>query len=90
MPESATALAHPPQIYLREDLVTQAIYRWIGELFGPLNRQVTIDLLLEGDDSSARRDEQVAQLRDRVAAADMVMGRLQRALDAGVRSGGAA
>ncbi|WP_343973017.1 hypothetical protein [Kribbella koreensis] len=83
-------MAHPPQIYLREDLVTQAIYRWIGELFGPLNRQVTIDLLLEGDDSSARRDEQVAQLRDRVAAADMVMGRLQRALDAGVRSGGAA
>ncbi|NEA30751.1 hypothetical protein [Streptomyces sp. SID13031] len=42
-----------------------------------------IDLLLEGDDSSARRNEHVAQLRDRVAAADVVMGRLQRALDAG-------
>jgi recombinase-like zinc beta ribbon protein len=53
VPESATALAHPQQIYLREDLVTPAINRWIGELFGPLNRQVTIDLLLEGDDSSA-------------------------------------
>ncbi|MDX6283000.1 MAG: hypothetical protein QOH03_4071 [Kribbellaceae bacterium] len=83
VPESATALAHPPQIYLREDFVTPAINRWIGELFGPLNRQVTIDLLLEDDDSSARRDEHVAQLRDRVAAADVVMGRLQRALDAG-------
>ncbi|WP_328324396.1 recombinase family protein [Kribbella sp. NBC_00382] len=83
VPESATALAHPQQIYLREDLVTPALNRWIGELFGPLNRQVTIDLLLEDDDSSARRDEHVAQLRDRVAAADVVMGRLQRALDAG-------
>ncbi|WP_203589647.1 zinc ribbon domain-containing protein [Streptomyces sp. SID13031] len=83
VPESATALAHPPQIYLREDLVTPAINRWIGELFGPLNRQVTIDLLLAADDSSARRDEHVAQLRERVAAADVVMGRLQRALDAG-------
>lgn len=83
VPASTTALAHPLQIYLREDLVTKAINRWIGELFGPLNRQVTIDLLLEADDSSARRDEHVARLRDRVAAADVVMGRLQRALDAG-------
>ena len=83
MREPATALAHPPQIYLREDLVTPAINRWIGELFGPLNRQVTIDLLLAIDDSSARRDEHMAQLRDRVTAADVVIGRLQRALDSG-------
>ncbi|GAA0946545.1 recombinase family protein [Kribbella koreensis] len=83
LPESVTALAHPQQIYLREDLVTQAINRWIGELFGPLNRQVTIDLLLASDDSSARRDEHMAQLHGRVAAAEVVMGRLQRALNSG-------
>jgi hypothetical protein len=38
--------------------------------FGPLDRQVTIDLLLVADDSSARRDEHMAQLNERVAAAE--------------------
>jgi hypothetical protein len=83
VPESATALAHPQQIYVREELVTPAINRWIGELFGPLNRQVTIDLLLAADDSPARREEPVVQLRDRVAAVGGE-GRLRRALDVGL------
>jgi hypothetical protein len=39
----SAALADPQQIYLREDLVTPAVNRWIGELFGRLNRQLTID-----------------------------------------------
>jgi hypothetical protein len=41
----------------------------LDDLFGLLNRQVTIDLLLVADDSSARRDEHVVQMWDRVAAA---------------------
>ncbi|MEV8371129.1 recombinase family protein [Kribbella sp. NPDC056861] len=83
VPESATALAHPAQVYLREDLVSTAINRWIGQLFDPLHRRGTIDALLEADDSVARHAEHLAQLRDRVSAADVVMSRLQRALDAG-------
>jgi predicted dinucleotide-binding enzyme len=90
VPESPTTLAHPLQIYLREDLVTTALNRWTGELFGPLNRQITIDLLLAADDSSARREEHVAQLRDRRRGGRVVVGRLQRALDVGLGSGGVA
>jgi hypothetical protein len=59
---------------LREELVTTAINRRVGELFGRLNRQITIDLLLEADDKSARREDQVVQLRNRVAAGEVVMG----------------
>jgi hypothetical protein len=83
VPESASALAHQLQVYLREDLVTPAIDRWIGQLFDPLHRQVTINTLLEADDSSARYEGHLAQLRDRIAAADVAMGQLRRALDAG-------
>jgi hypothetical protein len=39
VPGSATALAHPSQIYLREDLITPAINRWIGQLFDLLHRE---------------------------------------------------
>ncbi len=49
VPGSATALAHPPQIYLREDLVTPAINRWIGQLFDPQNREATITALVAAD-----------------------------------------
>jgi hypothetical protein len=83
VPESATALAHPHQVYLHEDLVTIAMNRWIGQLFDPLHRQVTIDALLEADDSVDRHAEQQAQLRDRVAAAEVLMCRIQRTLGAG-------
>ena len=83
VPDSATALAHPLQVYLREDRVTTAINRWIGQLFDPLNRREMVDTLFEADDSVDRHEERQAQLRDRVAAAEIVMGRMQKALDAG-------
>lgn len=44
--------------------------------FGPLDRQVTIDLLLVADDSSARRDEHMAQLYERVGAAETGITRM--------------
>lgn len=83
VPGSATALAHPAQIYLREDLVTPSINRWIGSLFDPLHREETISALLDAEDDADRHLEQVGQLRDRVAAAEVAMDRLRRALDAG-------
>lgn len=83
VPGSATALAHPAQIYLREDVITPAINRWIGTLFDPLSRDATINTLLEADDTTDRHLEQMGQLRDRVAAAEVALDRLRRALDAG-------
>jgi DNA invertase Pin-like site-specific DNA recombinase len=83
VPGSATALAHPQQIYLREDLVTPAVNVWIGSLFDPLHRDETVMALMEADDSADRQLERVRELQDRVAAAQVAMARLQRALDAG-------
>ncbi|WP_410790969.1 recombinase family protein [Kribbella sp. C-35] len=83
VPGSATASAHPPQIYLREDVITPRINRWIGSLFDPMHRDDTIATLLESDDSADRAREHVERVRDRVAAAETVMEKLRRALDAG-------
>lgn len=83
VPGSATALAHPPQVYLREDLVTPAVNRWIGQVFDPLNRDETVKTLLAAGDSSDRHLRHVAVQRDRIAAAEVAMERLRRAFDAG-------
>jgi hypothetical protein len=37
--------------YLREDRVTTAINRWIGDLFDPLHRRKMVDTLFEADDT---------------------------------------
>jgi hypothetical protein len=83
VPGSATAMAHPQQIYLREDLITLHVNRWIGSLFDPIHRAETITRLLEADDSTVQVHEHVDRLRDRVTAAETVMERLRKALDAG-------
>jgi len=83
VPGSATALAHPSQIYLREDLITPSINRWIGRLFGPLHREATINKLIAADETAERQLGRVRELQDRIAAAEEAMARLHRALDAG-------
>ncbi len=79
VPGSTTALAHPSQVYLREDLVTPAVNRWIGQLFDPVNRNETVKALLAADDSGERHFRRVAEQRDRIAA-EVAMERLRRAL----------
>lgn len=49
MPGPTTALAHPQQVYLPEDLVTPAVNRWIGQLFDPVKRDETVTTLLAAD-----------------------------------------
>ncbi|MET9272979.1 zinc ribbon domain-containing protein [Kribbella sp. NPDC003557] len=72
-PGSATALARPPQIYLREDLVTPAVNRWIASLFDPMHRDETVTRHLEADDSVERDLTRIEQLPDRVVAAKVAM-----------------
>jgi hypothetical protein len=68
VPGSATAMRHPQQIYLREDVIVPRINRWSGSLFDPVHREATITALLEADDSADRALEHVNTLRSRVAA----------------------
>ncbi|MFF1819836.1 recombinase family protein [Kribbella sp. NPDC058245] len=83
VPGTATALAHPLQIYLREDVVTPAVNRWIGSLFDPMHRAATIEALFVEDESEDRRSQYVEELRGRVRAAKITMDRARKALDAG-------
>lgn len=83
VPGSASALAHPRQIYLREDVVTPAVNRWIGSLFDPVHRSATFEALLVENDAQDHRIEHVEDLRGRVRAAKITMDRVRKALDAG-------
>ncbi|WP_202867430.1 recombinase family protein [Kribbella pittospori] len=83
VPGSASAIAHPRQIYLREDVVTPAINRWIGSLFDAVHRAETIEALLAEDDGEDHRSGHVEDLRGRVRAAKITMDRVRKALDAG-------
>ncbi|TCC25393.1 hypothetical protein [Kribbella speibonae] len=73
VPGSATAMDHPRQIYLREDLITPHLNRWIGRLFDPIHRSEPITALLEADDSADELRDQIERLRDPVAAAETVL-----------------
>ncbi|MFC9689048.1 recombinase family protein [Kribbella sp. NPDC056951] len=83
VPGSASALAHPRQIYLREDIVTPVLNRWVGSLFDPMHRADTIEALFVADDGEQRRSEYVEDLRGRVRAAKVTMDRARKALEAG-------
>jgi hypothetical protein len=74
---------HPQQNYLREDMITPHINRWIGSLFDPVHGRATITALLEADDSADELREQAERLEERLAAAGTVMEKLRKALDAG-------
>ncbi|GAA0584489.1 recombinase family protein [Kribbella sandramycini] len=83
VPGSAVALAHPRQIYLREDAVVPALNRWVGTLFDPLHREATIDALLVDGEPESDRGAYVEELRGRVRAAKVTMDRARKALEAG-------
>jgi len=63
-------------------MITPHINRWIGSLFDPVHRSATITALLEADDSADELREQAERLEERLAAAETVMEKLRKALDA--------
>lgn len=72
---------HPANVYLREDHLTTRINTWIARLFSPESLDATVEALAgAGDDHF---DALTERLRRRIAAADAVMVRLRRALEAG-------
>jgi len=83
VPGSPVAESHPPNVYLREDRLLTRVNEWLSGLFDPQRLDQTIGALVDADDSGKQADAMRAALRQRIAAADGTMARLQRALDAG-------
>ncbi|WP_170284781.1 recombinase family protein [Kribbella amoyensis] len=78
VPGSAAALAHPRQIYLREDVVVPALNRWVGTLFDPAHREATIEALLIDAEGEDGRAAYVEELCGRVRAAKVTMDRARK------------
>jgi hypothetical protein len=83
VPGAQVALGHPPTVYLREDRLSDGVNEWISRLFSPENLDETVAVLAGAQGGEDAVDAAERTFRERIAAADAVMTRLQRALEAG-------
>ncbi|WP_081916079.1 recombinase family protein [Saccharothrix sp. NRRL B-16314] len=73
---------HPATIYLREDVLQEAVNKWLSELFAPKNVDRTVAALLasQGTDTPTNHDT----ARKRLAKAEQELSRFQAAIKAGI------
>jgi hypothetical protein len=83
VPGSRAVLGHPPTVYVREDHLADGVNEWIAGLFSPANLDRTVALLAGAQSEEDPADAAERTFRQRIAAADATMTRLQRALEAG-------
>ncbi|GAA3537161.1 hypothetical protein [Kribbella ginsengisoli] len=70
-------------MYLREDRLSDGVNEWISSLFSPENLDETVAVLAGAQGEADALDAAERTFRERIAAADAAMARLQRALEAG-------
>ncbi|TCC48032.1 recombinase family protein [Kribbella capetownensis] len=83
VPGSSAALGHPPTVYVREDQLSHGVNEWIAGLFSPDNLDETVAVLVGAQDVEDPTEATERVFRERIAAAEASMNRLQRALEAG-------
>ncbi|MCX2950201.1 recombinase family protein [Lentzea sp. NEAU-D7] len=84
VPGSEVAGEHPPSVYLREDVLTEAVNAWIGGLFAPENVDRTVAALLEAQEPEKRSETKHGSARQRLTKAEEELKRFQNAIKAGV------
>ncbi|TQM85467.1 recombinase-like zinc beta ribbon protein [Saccharothrix saharensis] len=82
-PGSPALATHPPTVYLREDVLQEAVNGWLGRLIAPENRDRTVASLVESQGiSSAVNGREAAKAR--LAKAEAQLSRFQEAIKAGI------
>ncbi|MFJ2476544.1 recombinase family protein [Streptomyces sp. NPDC087659] len=79
-------LDHPRTVYLREDIVCQALDQWIARAFTPDRLTATIQALAQASAAASAAESQTpeqAQARKAIKDCDRRLARYQAALDAG-------
>ncbi|WJY53606.1 hypothetical protein QRN89_29665 [Streptomyces chengbuensis] len=79
-------LDHPRTVYLREDIVCQALDQWIARAFAPDRLTATIEALAQASAAASANDSQTpeqAQARKAIKDCDRRLARYHAALDAG-------
>ncbi|WP_328993662.1 recombinase family protein [Kribbella sp. NBC_01245] len=83
VPGTLTAVEHPPTVYLREDHLAGGVNEWISRLFSPENLDETVAILADAHGEPDPAEAAEVAFRQRLAAAESTMRRLQKALEAG-------
>ncbi|MGW1169959.1 recombinase family protein [Streptomyces sp. NPDC002550] len=79
-------LTHPRTVYLREDLVCQALDQWIARAFAPDRLSATIEALTHASAAASTAEPQTpeqTQARQAIKECERRLARYQAALDAG-------
>ncbi|WP_316742205.1 zinc ribbon domain-containing protein [Streptomyces sp. MK7] len=79
-------LTHPRTVYLREDIVCQALDRWIARAFAPDRLPATIEALTHASAAASTAETQTpeqAQARQAIKECERRLARYRAALDAG-------
>ncbi|WP_121007216.1 recombinase family protein [Saccharothrix australiensis] len=83
LPNGSPALGiHPPTVYLREDVLVDAVNKWLGELFAPKNVDRTVSALVDSQGTVTPTNHDSA--RKRLAKAEKELARFQAAIKAGI------
>ncbi len=83
-PGSAKLAEHPKTVNLREDVLVEALNRWIGRLFHRNNLDRTVAALLASQGSNAAEVGVREAAKQRLADAEARLRRYQAAIDSGV------
>ncbi|MEU7474401.1 hypothetical protein AB0A63_00355 [Lentzea sp. NPDC042327] len=81
-PRSPVLASHPGAVYLREDLLQDAINGWLGHLFDRKNRDRTVAALMDSQEPVIEVSRDAAKRR--LADAEAKLTRFQNAIMAGV------
>ncbi|WP_086788973.1 recombinase family protein [Crossiella equi] len=83
-PGSPALASHPPSVYLREDVLQDAVNAWIGGLFARENVDRTVTALVASQSSAQSESNGREAARQRLAKAEADLSRYQAAIQAGI------
>lgn len=86
-PGSPALAAHPPTVYLREDVLQDAVDGWLGRLFAPDNVDRTVAALVASQGLNNMATDGRDAARKRLAKAEAQLSRFQEAIKAGIDPG---
>src|SRR3954462_7461099 len=83
-PGSPALASHPPAIYLREDVIQDAVNDWLGEVFAPANVDRTVAKVVASQPGAAVAQNGRETAKQRLATAEAHMNRFPEGLKAGI------
>lgn len=83
-PGSPVLESHPPAVYLREDLIREAVNGWLGRLFDRENIDGTVAALVDSQGGPGSGPSEQARLEQKLAGVESRLSRFHAAIEAGV------